>query len=78
MDRSYGARPLRRALQKYIEDPLSEAVIQGSLPRPSELEIYLGDTGIFCRPIANQEQPVGAGAPAEPVEPVAGTPLYTF
>src|SRR5256885_6371088 len=23
-DRSYGARPLRRALQKYIEDPLSE------------------------------------------------------
>ena len=33
-DRSYGARPLRRALQKYIEDPLSEALIQGSLPRP--------------------------------------------
>src|SRR5450432_3256642 len=30
-DRSYGARPLRRALQKYIEDPLSEALIQGSL-----------------------------------------------
>ena len=36
-DRSYGARPLRRALQKYIEDPLSEALIQGSLPRPAEL-----------------------------------------
>src|ERR1019366_6186373 len=43
-DRSYGARPLRRALQKYIEDPLSEALIQGSLPRPSELQVYLGDT----------------------------------
>ncbi|HEV1285128.1 MAG TPA: hypothetical protein VNU44_07455 [Bryobacteraceae bacterium] len=39
-DRSYGARPLRRALQKYIEDPLSEALIQGTLPRPSELEVY--------------------------------------
>jgi len=24
-DRSYGARPLRRALQRYVEDPLSEA-----------------------------------------------------
>jgi len=24
-DRSYGARPLRRALQKYIEDPLSDS-----------------------------------------------------
>ena len=46
----YGARPLRRALQKYIEDPLSEALIQGSLPRPAELEVYLGDTGIYCRP----------------------------
>ena len=27
-DRSYGARPLRRAIQKYIEDPLSEALIK--------------------------------------------------
>src|SRR5690242_9724813 len=29
VDRNYGARPLRRALQKYVEDPLSEALIQG-------------------------------------------------
>ncbi len=42
-DRSYGARPLRRALQKYIEDPLSEALIQGSLARPAEFEVYLGE-----------------------------------
>jgi ATP-dependent Clp protease ATP-binding subunit ClpC len=74
-DRSYGARPLRRALQKYIEDPLSEALIQGVLPRPSELEVYLGDTGIYYRPL-NVEQPVGAGAGTD--EPVAGTPLHTF
>ena len=52
-DRSYGARPLRRALQKYIEDPLSEALIQGTLPRPSELEVYLGDGGIYCRPLSS-------------------------
>jgi ATP-dependent Clp protease ATP-binding subunit ClpC len=78
VDRSYGARPLRRALQKYVEDPLSDALIQGSLPRPSELEIYLGDTGIYCRPIAGelQEQPVGA--PGEDLAPAAGTPLYMF
>ncbi len=52
-DRSYGARPLRRALQKYIEDPLSEALIQGTLPRPSELEVYLGDTGIYYRVVSD-------------------------
>ena len=42
-DRNYGARPLRRALQKYVEDPLSEALIQGGLQRPATLEIFLGE-----------------------------------
>jgi len=75
-DRSYGARPLRRALQKYIEDPLSESLIQGTLPRPSELEVYLGDTGIYYRQLTPEaETPVPAGGP---VEPPAGTLLYTF
>ncbi len=75
-DRSYGARPLRRALQKYIEDPLSEALIQGTIPRPAELEVYLSDTGLFVRQLkAAEEELVAAGAGAEP--PV-GTPLYTF
>ena len=80
-DRNYGARPLRRALQKYVEDPLSEAVIQGSLPRPSELEIYLGDSGIYCRPISGEpvEQPVGAGVGAGvAIDKPSGTPLYMF
>ncbi len=27
-DRAYGARPLRRALQRHVEDPLSEAIIR--------------------------------------------------
>src|SRR5207245_3133408 len=31
-DRSYGARPLRRALQKYIEDPPPEALTPRALP----------------------------------------------
>jgi ATP-dependent Clp protease ATP-binding subunit ClpC len=72
-DRSYGARPLRRALQKFIEDPLSEALIQGHLPRPGDLEVYLGDTGIYYRPVNAEAQPVAAGA--EPAEVVASNPL---
>jgi len=39
-DRSYGARPLRRAIQRYIEDPLSEELIRGEL-RTGVIEIYL-------------------------------------
>src|SRR6476660_10210809 len=40
-DRSYGARPLRRALQKYVEDPLSEALIQGHLEGASLIEVFV-------------------------------------
>src|ERR1019366_3289116 len=71
-DRSYGARPLRRALQKYIEDPLSEALIQGTLPRPSELEVYLSDTGIFYR-VVNAEGGEATVTAGGPVEPPVGT-----
>jgi ATP-dependent Clp protease ATP-binding subunit ClpC len=73
---------LRRALQKYIEDPLSEALIQGSLPRPAELEVFLADTGIFYRQVSAEgdstaaETPVTAGGP--PAEPAPGTLLFTF
>ena len=50
-DRNYGARPLRRALQKYVEDPLSEALIQGGLQRPATIEVYLSADGLGFRPV---------------------------
>jgi ATP-dependent Clp protease ATP-binding subunit ClpC len=50
-DRNYGARPLRRALQKYVEDPLSEALIQGGLQRPATLEVFLAGDGLSFRPL---------------------------
>ena len=50
-DRSYGARPLRRALQKYVEDPLSEALIQGGVQRPATLEVYVSGEGLGFRPV---------------------------
>jgi len=52
-DRSYGARPLRRALQRYVEDPLSEALIAGNIPnRPAFLEVYLDTNHLFYRPVS--------------------------
>jgi ATP-dependent Clp protease ATP-binding subunit ClpC len=50
-DRSYGARPLRRALQKYVEDPLSEALIQGHLGDATLLEVFLDGDDLNYRPI---------------------------
>ena len=50
-DRSYGARPLRRALQKYVEDPLSEALIQGQLAGVSLIEMFLDGADLNYRPL---------------------------
>ena len=53
VDRSYGARPLRRALQRYVEDPLSEALIAGQIvTRPAFLEVYLDNNHLFYRPVS--------------------------
>src|SRR6186713_3350699 len=48
-DRSYGARPLRRAIQRYVEDPLSEELIRGHL-RGGEVEVYLDAGQLAYRP----------------------------
>ncbi|HYW74096.1 MAG TPA: ATP-dependent Clp protease ATP-binding subunit [Pyrinomonadaceae bacterium] len=51
-DRSYGARPLRRALQKYVEDPLSEALIQGQLAEASLVEMFVDEADLNFRSIS--------------------------
>ena len=52
-ERTYGARPLRRALQRFVEDPLSEALIAGGITqRPAFLEVYLENNQLFYRSIS--------------------------
>ena len=53
-DRSYGARPLRRALQRHIEDPLSEELIRGRL-RSGAIEVYLDGDSLRYRPAGTDE-----------------------
>jgi len=53
-DRSYGARPLRRAIQRYVEDPLSEELIRGHL-RGGEVEVYLDSGALSYRPLCELE-----------------------
>ena len=51
-DRSYGARPLRRAIQRYVEDPLSEELIRGHL-ETGDIEVYL-DGGLLAYRMVGQ------------------------
>jgi ATP-dependent Clp protease ATP-binding subunit ClpC len=53
-DRSYGARPLRRAIQRYVEDPLSEELIRGHL-RGGQIEVYLDAGALAYRPAGELE-----------------------
>ena len=48
-DRSYGARPLRRAIQKYIEDPVSELIIQGKLKDNGTLTVYWREGALYYK-----------------------------
>jgi ATP-dependent Clp protease ATP-binding subunit ClpC len=54
-DKNYGARPLRRAIQRYIEDPLSEALIQGQLKEVGNVEVYLEGTQLWYRSAEREE-----------------------
>ena len=44
-DESYGARPLKRGIQRYIEDPLSEKILMGEFTRGEELEVDVSPDG---------------------------------
>lgn len=54
-DRAYGARPLRRALQKYVEDPLSDALISGRFNETSIIEVFLDGNVLGYRAVELEE-----------------------
>jgi ATP-dependent Clp protease ATP-binding subunit ClpC len=66
-DPEYGARPLRRTIQRYIEDPLSHSLISGEIPENCDLYATLKEKEVVFR-IEKRE----AGAATEK-EPAAST-----
>lgn len=40
-DQKFGARPLRRAIQKYVEDPLAEEILEAKYPAGSIIKIKM-------------------------------------
>lgn len=38
-DQNYGARPLRRAIQKYLEDPISEDILKGEITEGTKITV---------------------------------------
>ncbi|MGZ3330848.1 MAG: ATP-dependent Clp protease ATP-binding subunit [Gemmatimonadaceae bacterium] len=45
-DEKFGARPLKRAIQKFIEDPLSEKILLAEFSKGDEIEVDLAADGL--------------------------------
>jgi len=43
-DPKYGARPLNRAIQKYVEDPLAEEILESEKPEGSTIKIKMNNS----------------------------------
>ena len=63
-DPVFGARPLRRAIQRHLENPLARSVLSGDLEPGSRLVVDAGPEGITIIPGTTPE-----ATEAEPAEP---------
>ncbi len=73
----FGARPLRRALERYIEDPLSEAMLAGRFKAPAKLTVIKAgeELDFNAEPLPEmpgkppaKKEPAPADQPKEPAE----------
>jgi ATP-dependent Clp protease ATP-binding subunit ClpC len=76
-DPSMGARPLRRAIQRYIEDPLADEVLSQSMPPGSTVDVDRApegdERGVTITIIEGKSrEPVGVGAKGAEAEEGAG------
>jgi ATP-dependent Clp protease ATP-binding subunit ClpC len=56
-DPTFGARPLRRAIQRYVEDPLAEEVLKGRFPEGGSLRIKLEGDALTFEEVSLLEAP---------------------
>jgi ATP-dependent Clp protease ATP-binding subunit ClpB len=61
-DPAYGARPLKRVVQKYIQDPLAEEILSGRVRDGDDVEVTVKN-GVF---VFNGEVPIVGKPPASP------------
>ncbi|MBI4564331.1 MAG: ATP-dependent Clp protease ATP-binding subunit [Planctomycetes bacterium] len=57
----YGARPLKRAIERLIEDPLSESILRGEFKDSKEIVIRIKDKHIYFDPQVPEKKEVHAG-----------------
>jgi ATP-dependent Clp protease ATP-binding subunit ClpC len=68
-DPTLGARPLRRAVQREIEDKLSEKIMHGELKNSSHIDVdFVDGEFVFASRLHSASQPVVVGGPIGELE----------
>lgn len=58
-DQQYGARPLNRAIQKYVEDPLAEEILKGDVQEGDTIVVdYSGEGEVLSFSRTNKEESI--------------------
>jgi ATP-dependent Clp protease ATP-binding subunit ClpC len=57
-DPEYGARPMRRAVERYLEDPLAEEIIRGELQENEPILVTVEGDKLVFKQSATSENPV--------------------
>ncbi|QPZ89657.1 ATP-dependent chaperone ClpB [Thioclava electrotropha] len=66
-DPVYGARPLKRVIQRSLQDPLAEAILGGEIMDGATVEVTAGPNGLI---VGGHSAPLGGTKPAD------GVPLH--
>ncbi len=57
-DQTYGARQLRRTIQKHIEDPLAEAIVRGQVAESARIEVDIEGANFTFREAQAADAPL--------------------
>jgi len=62
-DSEFGARPMRRCIQRYIEDPLSQQIIEGEISDGDDVDLEVGGDEIVFHILTKEEEPPATRQP---------------
>src|SRR5260370_4444969 len=63
-DPQYGARPMRRAVERFLEDPLAEELLRGNVKPGNHVDVVAGDGKLSFKVPESQAQTSAPAAPA--------------
>ncbi len=66
-DPQFGARPLRRAIQRYVEDLLAEELLQGNVSEGRAVRVEAGEDQLMAEEVAVTSVPDTTGASDQPL-----------